>query len=337
MISATNLVVRRRFGDGPGRSRSTPTATWCRRARAGPTTPTAPRSSTAGCTAAASRSRSPTSPPTPSRCSRSRRRRAAPPARHGRAALHLRRGGRRRDRPAAGCSSRASASPTSRIAAGFSYAVVTAHNGCLHLEVAGRRPLGPRRDAVHRRRRAGGRDARSWPRSTPGARRWRSGVSAIAGIGTPAADGRPDQGRHQHQRRARPGRLPARPAHDARRRTPEAVEAELRQVIAEAAPGLPRGQGRGAPHPAGPSRSCRSPGGERSTELLCRHATRDHGRAGGRQGRAALHRRAPLRRGGMPIVLYGAGPHTHRGGQRASRRRAPAARRPAQGRPRSWR
>ena len=48
--------------------------------------------------------------------------------------------------------------PDYALGAGFSYGVVNAHNGCLHLEVAGRRPLGPRRDALHRRRCARGRD-----------------------------------------------------------------------------------------------------------------------------------------------------------------------------------
>ena len=65
--SITNLIVRRRYGDGPDRSRSTRTATWCRRARAGRTTPTAARSSTASSTAAPRRSARATSRPTPSR------------------------------------------------------------------------------------------------------------------------------------------------------------------------------------------------------------------------------------------------------------------------------
>ena len=68
MVSATNLVVRVRFGDRARRSRSTRTATSCRRGSAGPRIRTAPRSRTASCTAAASRCRSPISRPTRSRC-----------------------------------------------------------------------------------------------------------------------------------------------------------------------------------------------------------------------------------------------------------------------------
>ncbi len=54
--------------------------------------------------------------------------------RHGRTARHLRRRGRRRDRPALICREGLSR-PDLAIGAGFSYAVVNAHNGCLHLEV----------------------------------------------------------------------------------------------------------------------------------------------------------------------------------------------------------
>ena len=44
---------------------------------------------------------------------------------------------------------------TLAISAGFSYAVTTAHNGCLHLEVTVSGPPGPRRHAGERPRRAG--------------------------------------------------------------------------------------------------------------------------------------------------------------------------------------
>ena len=183
MISATNLVVRRRFGEAARWSRSTRMATWCRPARAGPGTPTAPRSSTAGCTAAASRSRSPTSPPTPGRCWRSRRR-GAPARRHGRAAPHLRRGGRRQDRPAACCCERASASPISRSApASPTPSSPPTMAACISRcrSTAGRpTPRCPSPASTRWRPRP-----TSSPRSTPGARRWPSGVSAIPGIGSP--------------------------------------------------------------------------------------------------------------------------------------------------------
>ena len=129
----TNLIVRERFGDGPVVALNAhgdvvpPGEGWT-------TIPTAPRSRTAGCTAAASRSRSRDfatyafallalkalgagRSPARSSCTSPTTRR--PAARSGRA----------------GCSSRASATPDFAIGAGFSYAVVTAHNGCLHLEV----------------------------------------------------------------------------------------------------------------------------------------------------------------------------------------------------------
>ena len=40
LASLTNLIVRRRFGAWLRRSPSTPTATWCRPATAGPSRPT---------------------------------------------------------------------------------------------------------------------------------------------------------------------------------------------------------------------------------------------------------------------------------------------------------
>jgi acetylornithine deacetylase/succinyl-diaminopimelate desuccinylase-like protein len=70
--SITNLIVRRATATAAP-SRSTPTATWCRPAKAGPTTPTAARSSTARSTAAPPPSASAISPASPSRCARSKR------------------------------------------------------------------------------------------------------------------------------------------------------------------------------------------------------------------------------------------------------------------------
>jgi succinyl-diaminopimelate desuccinylase len=72
MQSITNLIVRRRFGDG-GPARRAERARRRGAARRGldATTPTAARSSTAGSTAAPRRSARATSPPTPSRCARS--------------------------------------------------------------------------------------------------------------------------------------------------------------------------------------------------------------------------------------------------------------------------
>ena len=105
--------------------------------------------------------------------------------------------------------------PDLAIGAGFSYAVVNAHNGCLHLEVDGRRPFGARRQALHRRRRA-----RSGERD-PGRALWLARRPRGADFGgsrhwLTADDGRAHLGRDQHQRRAGPGHVPARPAHGPR-------------------------------------------------------------------------------------------------------------------------
>ena len=118
------------------RSRSTPMATWSRPARAGPRTRSAPRWWTAGCTAAASRSRSPTSPPTPSPSWRWRSLERSGTRLNGTVELHL-----TYDEEAGGeigpswLIEQGLTRPDLALGAGFSYAVVTAHNGCLHLEV----------------------------------------------------------------------------------------------------------------------------------------------------------------------------------------------------------
>ena len=125
-------ALRRRAGGGAQRARRRGAA----RRRLDAATPSAPRSSTAGCTAAASRSRSPTSRPTPSRCWRFRRPRR--PARSSAARSSCTSPTTRR--PAARSGPRwlieqGISKPDLALGAGFSYAVVNAHNGCLHLEV----------------------------------------------------------------------------------------------------------------------------------------------------------------------------------------------------------
>jgi hypothetical protein len=108
-------------------------ATWCRRATAGPTRPTAPRSSTASSTAAPRPSARATSPPTPSRCARSK---ALGLPLKGAVELHF-----TYDEEFGGelgpgwLLNNGLTKPDYLIAAGFSYQVVTAHNGCLQLEV----------------------------------------------------------------------------------------------------------------------------------------------------------------------------------------------------------
>ena len=71
--------------------------------------------------------------------------------------------------------SRASRKPDLAIGAGFSYAVVNAHNGCLHLEVEVARPLGARRHGRSPASTRSRRRTRSSPRSTAGAAGWRRG------------------------------------------------------------------------------------------------------------------------------------------------------------------
>ena len=70
-------------------------------------------------------------------------------------------------------------------------------------------------------------------------------------------------------------------------------------------------------------------GGQRLTELLCRHATAIMGEPVAAKGVPLYTDARHYAERAFPIVLYGAGPHTHPGGQRPPRRRAPAACRPA--------
>ena len=103
--------------------------------------------------------------------------------------------------------------PDAAIAAGFSYAIVTAHNGCLHLEVS---VTGKQ---AHAAMPETGVDALEAANSVLSALyAHRSGI-----VGDPLRhtryrladlERRPDQGRHQHQRGAGSGRAPDRPAHD---------------------------------------------------------------------------------------------------------------------------
>ena len=134
-----------------------------------PRSRSAPRSSTAGCTAAASPFPSPTSPPTPGRSWRSRRSGAKLA---GTVELHL-----TYDEEAGGeigpgfllreGISRAGPRPQRRLLLRRRHRAqwLPAPRG------GGQRQVGARRDALHRHRRAGGGDARSSPPSTPGARR----------------------------------------------------------------------------------------------------------------------------------------------------------------------
>ena len=104
--------------------------------------------------------------------------------------------------------------PDLAIGAGFSYAVVNAHNGCPSPGGRGPRPLGPRRPPLDRRR-----CARSGERNPFGplwlARRASGADFRDTRHRLAADDGRAHRGRDQHQCRAGSRDLPPRPAHRA--------------------------------------------------------------------------------------------------------------------------
>jgi hypothetical protein len=132
MISATNLIVRERFGPGPDDRAQRPR----RRRAARPRMVDGPlrRGHRRWRDVRARRGRLQVR-------HRDLRLRAVgteserrPAARHRRASFHLRRGSRRRHRPE-WILKQGLSRPDFAISAGFSYGITTAHNGCLHLEV----------------------------------------------------------------------------------------------------------------------------------------------------------------------------------------------------------
>ena len=197
--------------------------------------------------------------------------------------------------------------PDLAIGAGFSYAVVNAHNGCLHLEVE---VLGR---SAHAARPSTGVDALEAANAILNALYgWRGGLqartSAVPGIGSPQmtvgliAGGIntnvvPDRVVFRLDRRMVPEESPAE------------VEAELRAVIARAA-GL---------HPDAKVAVSRillaepltaTPAGAKLTETLCRHASRVMGEKVVASGVPLYTDARHYAKAGVPIVLYGAGPHT---------------------------
>jgi acetylornithine deacetylase/succinyl-diaminopimelate desuccinylase-like protein len=185
----------------------------------------------------------------------------------------------------------------------------------------GQRPLRPRRDAVHR---IDALEAATGVLSALYA--WRKTLaertSGHPGIGSPQmtvglvkgginTNVVPDRVTFRLDRRMIPEERPAE------------VEAELRSVIAEAAAAFPR---RKVAVGASSWSSRSHPAGRRADDRAALPA-RDpgHGRAGRDEGRAALHRRAALRLARDPDRALRRRPAHDRGGQRAPRRRAPAA------------
>jgi succinyl-diaminopimelate desuccinylase len=197
--------------------------------------------------------------------------------------------------------------PDLAIGAGFSYAVVNAHNGCLHLEVE---VLGR---SAHAARPSTGVDALEATNAILSTLYgWRGGLeartSAIAGIGSPQmtvglisgginTNVVPDRVAFRLDRRIVPEENPAE------------VEAELRAVIARAA----------ALHPAARVEVRRillaepltpTPAGAKLTEILCRHASRVMGEKVAASGVPLYTDARHYAKVGVPIVLYGAGPRT---------------------------
>jgi succinyl-diaminopimelate desuccinylase len=197
--------------------------------------------------------------------------------------------------------------PDLALGAGFSYGVVTAHNGALHLEVEA---LGR---SAHAAKPFTGVDALEAANGVLSALyAWRRGlaekVSAVPGIGSPQmtvglisgginTNVVPDRVTFRLDRRMIP------------EEKSEAVEAELRDVIDKAARDFPEAKVNVRrillAEPLTPT-----PTGEKLTRALCAFATEIMGepvKAGG----VPLYTDARhYAKAGVPVVLYGAGPHT---------------------------
>jgi succinyl-diaminopimelate desuccinylase len=197
--------------------------------------------------------------------------------------------------------------PDYALGAGFAYAVVNAHNGCLHLEteVRGR--------SAHAAMPFTGIDALEAANHVLGALyAWRQGlsarVSAIPGIGSPQltvglikgginTNVVPDRVTFRLDRRLIP------------EETPAEVEAELRAVIEGAARAFPRARVEiRRILQALPLKPLA--GSERLTGILCRHASRIMGEPVAAKGVPLYTDARHYAAAGVPIVLYGAGPHT---------------------------
>lgn len=193
------------------------------------------------------------------------------------------------------------------IAAGFSYGVVTAHNGCLHLEVVvhGRSAHAARpQTGVDALQAATGILARLYQHRTG----YPAMVSAVPGIGHPQltvgliqgginTNVVPDRVTFRLDRRLVP------------EEAGEVVEAELNAVIADAAGAFPdaRVEVRRIllAEPLKPL-----PGSDGLAQALCRQATDVFGVPVGTQGVPIYTDARHYAAAGIPTVLYGAGPRT---------------------------
>ncbi|MBV9656299.1 MAG: M20/M25/M40 family metallo-hydrolase [Acetobacteraceae bacterium] len=197
--------------------------------------------------------------------------------------------------------------PDYAIGAGFSYAVVNAHNGALHLEVE------VRGRSAHAAKPATGIDALeaatailsrlyAWRRSLA------ERVSSVPGIGSPQMTVGLIRGGINTN--VVPDRVAFRID---RRMTPEeqgeAVESELRQVIEDAARSYPDAKVTIRrillAEPLTPL-----PGSERISAALCAEASRIMGETVGTTGTPLYTDARHYAAHRVPIVLYGAGPHS---------------------------
>ena len=197
--------------------------------------------------------------------------------------------------------------PDFAISAGFSYGVVTAHNGCLHLEIE---VIGK---SAHAALPSTGIDALEAANAVLTAlyglrKTYAARVSATPGIGAPQltvglikgginTNVVPDKVVLRLDRRMIPEENPA------------AVEAELRAAIAEAVTAVPGAKAEIRrillAVPLTPI-----DGTERLAETLCRHATAIMGEKIEAKGVPLYTDARHYAAAGIPVVLYGAGPHT---------------------------
>jgi acetylornithine deacetylase/succinyl-diaminopimelate desuccinylase-like protein len=197
--------------------------------------------------------------------------------------------------------------PDYALGAGFSYAVVDAHNGCLHLEVE------VRGRSAHAAMPFTGIDALEAANHLLGAlygarQDLAQRVSQIPGIGSPQltvglikgginTNVVPDRVAFRLDRRMIPEEDPA------------AVEAGLRALLADAARAFPEARLEVRrillAAPLTPL-----PGSERLSEILCHHASRIMGEPVAALGVPLYTDARHYAAAGVPIVLYGAGPRT---------------------------
>ena len=213
--------------------------------------------------------------------------------------------------------------PDYAISAGFSYGIITAHNGCLHLEVE---VTGRSGHAAEPEKGVDALEAATGLLTDLYAlRKTYSAIrSATAGIGAPTLVVGSHQGRHQHQRGARQRDLPHRPA-DHPRGEPGRGGGRAHRADSRVCAALARRCGHGQAHPAGGAvRADSRPAAAGRRAATARQC--DHGRGAAHARRADLYGRAVVHRRQRAGGALRCRP-THAGGsQRPSGRRETEAR-----------